>query len=429
MKKIAIIGAGFTGLASAYYLSQNKNFEIHIFEKEKKPGGLAGGFKSEDWQNYLEFHYHHFFTNDKNGLNLMQDVNFLYQTFSPETAIYTNKKIYRFDGPISLIKFPLLSFFEKIRVGITLFSLKMMPQTSLLAKKTAFDFFEKTLGKKSFQILFKPLLTGKFGEYAEKISALWFWARIKKRTKKLIYPEDGYQKFAEKLLSEIKRQGVIANFNFEIEKIEKIKDKWRIINRDNTNEFDNVIFTLPSSVFKKLLPVDLQKPLENFFDVKHLNALNLILETTKPILAKTYWLNINEKNFPFLALVQHTNFIDKKNYNGNHICYIGNYLPKNHEYFSFSKEKLLEFFLPFIREINPKFEKNQIINLYKIVGQDAQPIVTLGYEKLLPPINLGELDTNLNGLYLANMDMVYPWDRGVNYAIEMGEKVTKIINV
>ncbi len=30
--------------------------------------------------------------------------------------------------------------------------------------------------------------------------------------------------------------------------------------------------------------------------------------------------------------------------------------------------------------------------------------------------------------YLANMDMVYPWDRGTNYAIEMGEEVAGLVD-
>ena len=31
--------------------------------------------------------------------------------------------------------------------------------------------------------------------------------------------------------------------------------------------------------------------------------------------------------------------------------------------------------------------------------------------------------TPLEGVYLANMQQVYPWDRGTNFAVEMGEKV------
>jgi hypothetical protein len=33
--------------------------------------------------------------------------------------------------------------------------------------------------------------------------------------------------------------------------------------------------------------------------------------------------------------------------------------------------------------------------------------------------------TKIKGVYLANMSMVYPFDRGTNYAVKMGEDVAK----
>ncbi len=42
--RIAIIGAGFTGLSAAYDLIKQKH-EVVIFEKDTNPGGLAIGYK------------------------------------------------------------------------------------------------------------------------------------------------------------------------------------------------------------------------------------------------------------------------------------------------------------------------------------------------------------------------------------------------
>ena len=33
------------------------------------------------------------------------------------------------------------------------------------------------------------------------------------------------------------------------------------------------------------------------------------------------------------------------------------------------------------------------------------------------------MTTPLPHVYLANIEQVYPWDRGTNYAVELGEKV------
>ena len=37
------------------------------------------------------------------------------------------------------------------------------------------------------------------------------------------------------------------------------------------------------------------------------------------------------------------------------------------------------------------------------------------------------MKTPIEGLYLANIQQVYPWDRGTNYAVNLGNKVAETI--
>jgi hypothetical protein len=37
------------------------------------------------------------------------------------------------------------------------------------------------------------------------------------------------------------------------------------------------------------------------------------------------------------------------------------------------------------------------------------------------------LRTPLNGLYFASMSQVYPWDRGTNFAVEIGRRVARMV--
>ena len=52
----------------------------------------------------------------------------------------------------------------------------------------------------------------------------------------------------------------------------------------------------------------------------------------------------------------------------------------------------------------------------------AQPIIPINYSKIKPPF-----ETPIKNVYLANIQQVYPWDRGTNYAVELGEKVSDLI--
>ncbi len=42
-------------------------------------------------------------------------------------------------------------------------------------------------------------------------------------------------------------------------------------------------------------------------------------------------------NIPFLALVEHTNYIDRQHYGGDHIVYCGDYVTPDHPYLSMEK--------------------------------------------------------------------------------------------
>src|SRR3989344_9667678 len=117
--KIGIIGAGFSGLASAYYLAK-KSHEVTVFEKDPQPGGLAVGFKNPKWEWSLEHHYHHFFTNDKAILTLCKEVNHEVIIARPKTSVYVNGKQYQLDSPMSVLRFSHLSSLNRFRMAASL---------------------------------------------------------------------------------------------------------------------------------------------------------------------------------------------------------------------------------------------------------------------------------------------------------------------
>ncbi len=188
-------------------------------------------------------------------------------------------------------------------------------------------------------------------------------------------------------------------------------------------KFDKVICTLASPIFVKITKDLPKKYINNLSRLKGIGAVNLVLSIKQQFLeGGEYWLSINELDFPFLAVVEHTNYMDKINYGGERILYLGNYLEHSHPYFQAKAEDLVKEFMPFLQKINPSFNKSQINRAYLFKTPFAQPIIPLNYSKILP-----SLETPIKGLYLANIQQVYPWDRGTNYAVELGEKVAELV--
>lgn len=423
--KIVILGGGITGLTAAYYLAK-KNHQITIFEKEKIPGGLAVGFKTNNWDWYLERAYHHLFANDFDILDFVKEIGFEKIFFrSPETASLFNNEtikqsnnltIFPFDTPLDLFKFPYLNIVDKLRAGIVITFLKLSPFFSIYEKQTSKEFLKKTMGKKVWNVLWQQLFRGKYGDYAGNIMASFIWARIKKRTKKLGYIEGGFQILINYLVNRLKGLQVNVLTGYGIEEIKKRGDKFII----NNTLYDMVISTLPTPVLTKIAQAILPKNyLDQLSKIKYLHALTLILETDKPILDKTYWLNISTPKIPIMGIVQHTNFMDKKHYGNKHIAYLGWYLKREDKLMNMEKDELVKFVKPYLKILNSKFS---ILNSFLFKAPFAQPIFDKNFVKNKP-----DFITPVKNFFISNLDMTYPYDRGTNYAVKLGKEVAKMI--
>lgn len=419
--KIAILGGGITGLTAAYFLGKNGH-QVTIMEKEKVLGGLAAGFKDDNWNWYLERTYHHLFASDSDILDFAKEIGFRKIYFKkPITSslFIVNDKMSNFplDTPIDLLKFPLLGLVDKLRAGVIIVFLKLSPFLPMYKQMTSEDFLKKSMGINVWNRLWEQLFRGKFGKYAGIISASFIWARIKKRTKALGYIEGGFQTFIDYIENLLKGLGVILLKGCEIIEIKKLKEKFMI----NGKIYDKVISTLPTPIMTKLITnIFSPKYLTHLNKLKYLNAITLILETDKPILNRTYWLNICTEKIPFIILAQHTNFSDKKNYNNNCLSYIGWYVDGDSKLLRMDKDKILKLVHPHLEKIGNR--KLVIKNSFLFKAAFAQPIFDKDFEKNMP--NFRTPDKNF---FIANLDMTYPYDRGTNYAVKLGKQVAKII--
>jgi protoporphyrinogen oxidase len=422
--RIGIIGAGFTGLSAAYQLV--KDHDVTIFEKEALPGGLALGYKEKNWQWSLEQHYHHWFTNDAHILHLAKQIQHKVLIKRPKTSVFVENECFPLDSLSSVLSFPKLSPLERIRMGGTLGILKINPFWRLLEKYYADKSLRTLMGQKPYELLWEPLFHNKFGQYKNDISLAWFWARIYKRTAKLAYPEGGFLTFANSLASNILRKGGTITYNATttqlIEKDTKVI--LQVKEQDGLKKyiFDRIIVTLPSQFFLQIAPQLDSNYKTKLQKLKGLGAINLVLRLSKPFLTNnTYWLSICDKKAPIMAIVEHTNFMNSIHYDNEHIVYIGNYLSPDHRYFSYSVTELLKEYDAYLEQHNRSYKKSLLgARIFK--APFAQPVIPINYSSSIPPFR-----TPLANVFLANMQQVYPWDRGTNYAVELGEKIARQI--
>ena len=423
---IAIIGAGFTGLSAAYTLTK-MGHDVTVFEKEPHVGGLALGYKKKEWEWSLEAHYHHWFTNDRHVLGLAKEIGHTVIIKRPKSSIYVDGDIFQFDSPREVLRFPKLSPAERLRMAVVAGLIRYNPFWKPLERFNASTFLPKTMGQKAYKMIWEPQFLNKFGTSADDVSLAWLWARLAKRTPSLAYPEGGFMSFLDHLQKAIEERGGKFIFNAEITNVKDAKKttiSYHVPRKGTvTTEFDKVLFTLSSFLFLKIAPQLPKSYIHSFQHHKNLGATNLILRLKRPFLPNdTYWLSICDTTSPIMAVVEHTNFMDKSHYNDEHLLYLGNYYETDNPLYRMNQEEKLNYFDPFLKKLNPNYREH-LIGYDLFTSPYAQPVIPTNYSKMIPPIT-----TPLPNVYLANMQQVYPWDRGTNFAVELGEKAAKMLS-
>lgn len=417
MTSNGVLGGGALGLTAALRLAQRGD-EVVLFEREETPGGLAAGFRCGD--SFLEKFYHHLFRSDTQAIALIEELGLGDRLLWPRpvTATLRGGIVYPLDSPLSVLRFSAIPLLDRLRLGATLAYLKAEPNYHRLERTTADAWIRRYMGPRVHEALWQPLLRSKFGDRYQDIVMSWFWARIHYRSSALGYLRHGFQQLYDRLVEEIARLGGTTCFRSTVTAIERLETgKIRVSTDGGDHEFDRVISTLPTRLTVQLTPALQGEYGERFNTVESYGAHCVILALDRP-LTGIYWLNVNDPGYPFLALVEHTNYMPPQDYGGRHLIYLGNYLPMRDPLFAMSDGEILARYLPAVARINPAFDSSWVTEHWVFKAPFAQPIVTLGYGDRLPPH-----ETPVPDLYLANMSQVYPQDRGQNYSIGMANRL------
>ncbi len=422
--RIAIIGAGYGGMAAAWDL-RKAGHAVTIFESAEYVGGLASGFKEPHWDWSVEKFYHHWFQSDSEMLGLIRELGLEDKVRFPRplTVMLYKNKWYPFDSILNALRFPGLGFgLNKIRFGFVGLFLRLTNNWRALEKVTADEWMLKYAGKQVYEQMWKPLLIGKFGPYYKDVNMAWMWARIKARTSRLGTFEGGFQKFADLFAEKLRQIGAEIRLGVSIKSIkqDQASDGLSV----DGESFDKVLVTSSPSLMAKLCPDLPENYLKGLLKLKSMGAVVMTL-ALKHSLSEDgyYWFNVpKDEGYPFLALVEHTNFVPKENFGGDHIVYAGDYSELGHEYFSMSDEQLLERFIPAFQKFNPGFSRDWVRKIWVYKTNYAQPVPLVNHSKNIPAI-----ETPIKGLYFASMSQVYPWDRGTNFAVEIGRKAVRIM--
>jgi protoporphyrinogen oxidase len=420
MTTTAILGAGALGLTVGLRLAQ-RGERVVLIEREPLPGGLAAGFEVAPGGPWLEKFYHHLFRSDTYAAAMIDELGLAdrLEWHTPFTATLLDGRIHQLDSPTSLLRFSPLPMPDRVRMGGVLAALKAMPNPRLLEGHTAAAWLRRWMGRRAYDVVWEPLLRGKFGAAAEEIAMPWFWARVHDRTRALGYLRGGFQQLYDALADAVRERGGEIRLGTSVTTVRTDRGGFVVEAEAGSERFDRVISTFAPRLTARLVPELPASWRQRHEWGRAYGAHCLVLALERP-LTDVYWLNVNDPGYPFMALVEHTNYLPAADYGGRHLLYLGNYRPMDDPLMSSPHDAVLEEFLPHLARLHPSFDRSWVTESWAFAAPFAQPIVTVDYRDHIPPFA-----TPIPNLWTASMFQVYPHDRGQNYSIALAERLVR----
>jgi len=433
--RVGVIGGGYAGLTAAYEL-QKQGYAVTVLEKYGTWGGQAATLPLLGTR--IEYFYHHLFGSDTHILGLMEELGIgdRLRWIESKVGFFYDGQIYDFVTPFDLLRFKPLNLVNRVKLGLMYLYLQQVDDWQKLEQITARDWILRTMGQEIYDKVWGPLLRGKFGELADQVSMTWLWGKIKVRgssrqgataKEKLAYPLGSFQIITQALVDRLEAGGADMRLNQEVIGLTTAPDDGQrvtgVVTKKETIPFDAVLATVPGYAFLEIAPPTLDDAYAALLRSVRYQAAVVLLLASKQSLSRIYWMNIADRTMPYVAVIEHTNYVPPSEYQGRHLIYVSNYVERDDPRYSMKASELFDLYLPHLQRINPNFDEDWIEKKIVLRAEAGQPVITCNYSQRIP-----DHRTPFQGLYLANTLQIYPEDRGTNYSVRLGKTISRIVD-
>lgn len=420
-QRIAVLGAGPMGLATAYQLARDGHQPI-VFEADDRVGGMTAAFDFSGLT--IERYYHFHCISDHAFLKILGELGLAHKMRWVETKMgyWYQGKLQAWGNPVALLKFQGLSFIAKFRYGLHAFLCTKRNNWKPLDNLDAVEWIKRWVGEEAYEVLWRRLFDYKFYDYSNNLSAAWIWSRIRRigRSRynlfkeKLGYLEGGSDTLLKAMQLDIEAHGGEVRLTTPVSEV-VITDNQVVGVKSGEQfiQFDKIISTIPIPYIPKLMPNLPSDIMEQFKTLKNIAVVCVIVKLRKA-LTENFWLNTNDPEMDIPGLVEYSNLRPLS----DHVVYVPFYMPGEHPKFSDSNDVFTSKVKRYLKKINPALSDNDFIDIRASRYRFAQPICQPSFLDDLPSAKLP-----VKGLWLADTSYYYPEDRGISESIDFGRKM------
>lgn len=424
---LIVVGAGPMGLAAAYYAAKAGR-KVVVLEADDRVGGMAahidfGGVS-------IERFYHFCCLSDADTLALMEEVGLggAMRWVRTTMGYYAGGALHPWGDPVSLLKFPEMSFPEKVRYGLQAYHSTKRNDWSKLDAISARDWFVGWCGEKLYDRMWRPLLALKFYEYADEVSAAWMWQRIKRLgnsrkslfEERLGYIEGGSERLMKAIAAAIERLGGVIRLNTPVRRflIEGGAIKGVETADGERVEGAQVISTAPTPVVAGLLAGQPDALIEPYLRIRNIGVVCVMLKLKQSV-SPHFWVNIAHDGVEIPGIVEFSNLRPMP----HPVVYVPFYMPQTNRKFQRPDADFVAESLAAVRLVNPSLSETDLLGVHVARLRHAQPICDVGFAARIPPAQ-----TPIRGLQIADTCFYYPEDRGVSESIKFARGMVEALS-
>ncbi|MBE7159027.1 MAG: NAD(P)/FAD-dependent oxidoreductase [Rhodospirillales bacterium] len=384
---------------------------------------MAGHFDFDGLS--LERFYHFICKTDHPTFAVLQELG-LHNALRWRTTsmgLFMQGQLHRWGDPMALLQFPRLSWWQKLRYAVFAFVCVRRNRWDAIETETAKHWILRWCGPDIYARLWKTLFDFKFYEYAEDISALWIWTRIRRigrsrrslMQEELGYLEGGTLTLIDGMVRDLHEHG--GQLALQAAAQEVRTQDGRVVGVQTAAGFfpaDHVICTAPTPFVSNLVP-DLPEDWKQRYDaIRNIGCICVIFKLARSV-SPHFWVNISEPDFQIPGVIEFTNL---RPLGDDHIVYVPYYMPTTNPKFGWEDDRLLADAFACLQRVNPSLREAEIRSTYVARLRYGQPICEPGFAAKIPPVQ-----TPIQGLQVADTCYYYPEDRGIAESLRLGQQM------
>jgi protoporphyrinogen oxidase len=279
------------------------------------------------------------------------------------------------------------------------------------------------VGKRAFEILWKPLLSAKIGDHYPALPALWLSSRMSREKSSQQEVKGcligGYRSLIDTFERVLRERGTEIRFRTRIRAIAREGEAMALVREDGVRErFDTVVSTSPLVQFQRMTEALALDPRLARLELDYQGVVSGVFLTRQP-LTRYYWMPWVDSGVTAQGAIEMSNLVPLSRSNGLHVNYLVNYTHRGGELFRMSDADTLARYRGDLRHLFPEADAS-VVDQFVFRAPFVEPIWTVGYHALRPAPSV------IPGrLYLACTAQVYPRVNSWNSCIEVVEEMMK----